>query len=62
MPKQGAYDSFVANMAVPDTFMAPDSTSSRPNPGSLKDRPRTPNQVPASALEDHINHHERNEQ
>lgn len=45
------YPSFVSSMAAMDTFMAPDSTASRLNPGSLADRPRTPNQVPPTALE-----------
>lgn len=35
------YDSLVANAATRDTFTAPDSTASRPNPGSMADRPRT---------------------
>lgn len=51
----GQYDSFVPNMAVPDTFIAPDSTASRPNPGSREDRPRTPNQIPSTAIESNIN-------
>lgn len=55
------YDSFVANMAVPDTFIAPDSIASRPSPETEKDRPRTPNQIPKSVIEDNINHHEKGE-
>lgn len=46
-----SYDSFVASTAVLDTFTAPDSLASRPNPGSMQDRPRTPNQIPSSAIE-----------
>lgn len=45
------YDSFVSNMAVIDKFTAPDSTSKRPNPESLQDRPRTANQTPSTAVE-----------
>lgn len=41
-----AYPSFVPNAASKDEFIAPDSTASRPNPGSLEDRPRTQNQIP----------------
>lgn len=46
-----AYPSFVPNMAVPDRFMAPDSTARRPNPESMQDRPRTANQIPSTVLE-----------
>lgn len=45
------FDSFVPNMAVPDEFTAPDSTASRPNGATLNDRPRTPNQIPSTAVE-----------
>lgn len=45
------YDSFVPNMAALDKYTAPDSTARRPNPESLQDRPRTPNQTPSSAVE-----------
>lgn len=45
------YDSFVPNMAALDKFTAPDSTAKRPNPESLEDRPRTPNQIPSTAIE-----------
>lgn len=40
------YDSFVPNAATRDKFTAPDSTASRPNPGSMEDRPRGPQQTP----------------
>lgn len=46
-----AFPSMVANTAATDEFMAPDSTARRPNPSSLDDRPRTPNQTPISAVE-----------
>lgn len=49
--KGNAYPSFVANTAAIDTFTAPDSIASRPNPGSLTDRPRTANQIPTTAIE-----------
>lgn len=41
----------VPNTAVIDTFTAPDSTASRPDPSSMADRPRTPSVSPASTLE-----------
>lgn len=40
------YPSFVPSAASRDQFTAPDSTASRPNPESLQDRPRAPDQVP----------------
>lgn len=46
-----AYPSLVPNMAAIDKFTAPDSTAKRPNPESLHDRPRTPNQIPSTAIE-----------
>lgn len=49
-PEQ-ALPSMVPNMAALDKFTAPDSTASRPNPGTLADRPRRPNQTPDSAVE-----------
>lgn len=45
------HDSFVPNTTAIDVFTAPDSTASRPNPGSLTDRPRKPNQIPTTAIE-----------
>lgn len=45
------YEQFVPNMAGIDKFTAPDSTAKRPNPESLQDRPRTPNQIPSTAIE-----------
>jgi hypothetical protein len=37
--------------AAAEEFMAPDSIASRPNPGSLEDRPLKPRQVPKSVIE-----------
>lgn len=49
LPQQ--FPSMVPNTAAIDTYTAPDSTARRPNPGSLADRPRKPNQTPDSAVE-----------
>lgn len=40
------YKPLIPNGAAIDTFTAPDSTASRPNPNTMEDRPRTQNQVP----------------
>ena len=45
IPAGVSYPPFVANSATRDKFTAPDSTASRPNPGSATDRPRTPYQT-----------------
>lgn len=58
MKKPGSYKPFVPNMAVMDTFMAPDSTASRPNNESLDDRPRSPPDSPSTVREANINHYE----
>jgi hypothetical protein len=50
-PPQEVILSLVPNMAAMDKFMAPDSTSHRPNPEQLADRPRTTGQTYPQALE-----------
>lgn len=50
-PPQEVILSLVPNMAAIDKYTAPDSTSLRPNPEGLADRPRTRNQTPSTAVE-----------
>lgn len=45
---QGQVGSMVPNAAARDTFDAPDSTASRPNPGIMEDRPAKPQDVPST--------------
>lgn len=51
----GQVGSMVQNSASGDKFIAPDSTSKRPTPESMTDRPRSPQQTPETAIESNLN-------
>lgn len=50
-----ALPSMVPNAASYDSFYAPDSTSKRPDPTSMADRPRKPDQFTPTASEAVLN-------